>query len=360
MTAPRKTVTILDIARQCGFSKTTVHQALTQGTEVNAATAEKIQQIAREMGYNPDIHMAARRMVAARRKTPLLNRAIGVSFPPEFARAPYFARIFSGLFETLAQHSFNLLCFHPAALLEGTLPSLIQRGDIDGLITHGALRQSTLSQLHASPGFGTRPLVELITHSPTNHAVVADDVQGGYLAAAHLLDLGHRRILYFHDGPSAPHNTTNWCRYQGYLKACQERNLQPETIFYPADRYQGPFNGHDRMIDAQVRSALKQDPTITAILAHNDDYVIHIERTLHRLGLRVPHDMSLIGFDDTHVLLNEKKDNILTTIHVPLYELGCDTAHLMLELVSDHTIERQTRILPVSLVVRGSTAPLSR
>jgi LacI family transcriptional regulator len=93
------------------------------------------------------------------------------------------------------------------------------------------------------------------------------------------------------------------------------------------------------------------------MLAMNDGEVPFIWRWLHDKGLRVPEDISLVGFDDVGSLLNERHENILTTIQVPLEEIGRQATTLLLDMIAGKVTEETHMILPVKLIVRQSTAP---
>jgi LacI family transcriptional regulator len=112
--------------------------------------------------------------------------------------------------------------------------------------------------------------------------------------------------------------------------------------------------------DGGLPALLRAHPEITAIIAHNDPCAIHAILTLRQAGWRVPEDISVIGCDDTNRLLDATGRNILTTVRLPLCELGRCTAQLLLDRIAGRPIADPPPILPTQLIVRGTTAPPAR
>jgi DNA-binding LacI/PurR family transcriptional regulator len=96
---------------------------------------------------------------------------------------------------------------------------------------------------------------------------------------------------------------------------------------------------------------------VTAVISRQDEQAVHLHNTLVSAGFRVPEDISLVGSDDTHVIIGDAKENILTTVRLPLVEIGREGANLLIHRVLGEEPEDRDVILPVELIVRGSTAP---
>jgi LacI family transcriptional regulator len=105
---------------------------------------------------------------------------------------------------------------------------------------------------------------------------------------------------------------------------------------------------------------LRAHPEITAILAHNDLYAGSLHATLTGAGYRIPEEMSLVSFDDTDPVLNAHGHNILTTVHIPLLEIGQAAGRVIIGRVTGEMLADTTEVLPVRLTERASTAPPAR
>lgn len=112
--------------------------------------------------------------------------------------------------------------------------------------------------------------------------------------------------------------------------------------------------------DDPLATTLQAHPEITAFLAPNDASAHLAYDLFSRLGLRVPDDISLVGFDDTEPLYNAEGDNILTTVRLPLEELGRESARLLIARITRSEPEQREIMLPTELVIRGTTTPPSR
>jgi DNA-binding LacI/PurR family transcriptional regulator len=346
-----KTVTIVDIARQCGVSDATVSRAL-RGIpgKVSETVRERILAAATELGYDPSLHTAARRLVAHRLGQPVVNNIIVLFFPQELLEEPYYLAILRGILEVAREAHYGILLNYSAGAEEELLP-LFARGEVDGIlsITRAAIFSPVLARLRAVTGFAARPAVSLVFPVPGMSAVLTDDVQGGLLAADHLLRLGHRRILHFTEFlDTAPPVAM---RYFGYQQACRMHGVDPDACLLPvAWDYADP-----QVLDSQLPALLEAHPDLTAILAPNDQAAQAIARVVRASGRRIPEELSLVGFDDSDPVLDSAHENILTTVRLPLTALGREAARLLLRQVHDEEAHQQAVTLPVELVVRTST-----
>src|SRR5471032_72216 len=172
--------------------------------------------------------------------------------------------------------------------------------------------------------------------------VVCDDQRGGQLATEHLLDLGHREILFL-AGPNGSSSSAG--RFSGYQRA-----LSAAGVTYSDTRVF--LAGKD--IDAGHKAlgqALSEKVPFTAIVAHNDSVAIGASDALLQQGFRIPGDVSIVGFGDG--LLAENFRVPLTTVRVPQTEMGETAVRLALDLQKGHAV--QPRQLPVEIIVRSST-----
>ena len=350
-------VTVRDLAGACGLHFTTVSYALHgDRRRVSAATVERVQALAREMGYEPGANEAARRLSLQRGGIRPLRRIVGIVTDREVVAEPYYFRIFQGMLRVLTAEGFGIfISYREDDSPEGLHPALL-RGDVDALLLPGSFgvtpeEAGRLRRLSASRTF---PIVSVIFSQPGWAAVVADDAGGAQALVAYVLDQGHRELLHHADESSSVHVH----RLEGYRRACRERGLDPEQVLH-FNSWWRPY-GRDRRARDWVWEALCEAreayPETTAILAPNDLAAVQYYEALAMNGIRVPEDLSLTGFDDTHVIPEGKGGNLLTTVHVPLEEIGQEAARLILRQLAGEALPGAQIVLPTHLVPRGSVA----
>lgn len=359
---PPRAVTIKDIAARCGVHFMTVSRALRGGTAVRASTAARIREAAARLGYDPENGHAARRLVARAGGAPVRNHVIGMFFPPNFVRNAYFADLFEGIVEELAPAGYSVHVIptyapeHPERML-AELPPVLRRGEIDGAIVTSWPEHmvEVLRQLRQVPHFADRPILSLLAEIPGCSPVLTDDHAGMYAATQHLLDLGHRSFMHgYADDP----RFTSYERLRGITQACVERGLDPARhLFYYGLDWHSPLN---RRMEKPLRDARREHPEITAVLAPNDFYAVQAARVLAEMGLRIPRDISLVGFDDVVPLPDAAHENILTTVRLPLEEVGREAARRLLRRLDAPAAPPDEQRLPVTFIPRGTTAPPPR
>jgi DNA-binding LacI/PurR family transcriptional regulator len=178
--------------------------------------------------------------------------------------------------------------------------------------------------------------------------VVEDDVAGGQLAVQHLVDLGHRRIAYLSDLLVNPFDfTPSRDRCEGYRRVLEAANIP----FRPQYHEQGAHGRAEAHRLARKLLALSERPT--AIFAASDTQALGVLEAANELGLRVPQDLSLIGYDDIEVA----EYLGLTTVRQMLFESGKRGAELLLGLLHDPAREPVCETSPTHLVIRRTTAP---
>jgi DNA-binding LacI/PurR family transcriptional regulator len=360
-------ITHKDIATRCGVSQSAVSNALRGCGHLNPATRARILAVAAELGYDPARQEAARRLIARRHQTAVINRMIAVSIPGDFYEDRYYGLLLHGVAETLMRADFDIVLLHPR---QGEEPSFLRspsfrRGEVDGFLTMAFNEvDEEVTAVQAQTRFATRPVITLIEHCAYCNTVTADDQRGAAAAAAHLLALGHRHLLQIGTWGATSDN-----RQAGVLQAIREAGLDPGAVYQfctVAENWLSPDlpPGSASLIRAwpsqevlPLRTYLARHPQITAMLAANDSTARHIAVHLQTMGKQIPDDYSLIGFDDTVPLLGAKGDNILTSVQVPLREIGQTAAQLIIEQVTSGQVALIHRQLPTRLIVRHTTGP---
>ena len=329
-------MTIRDIAELAGVSIATVSRAVNGRGDVSDETRTLVQRIAREHGYTAS--RDARGLSTGR------TGLIGVTLP--VIHPTYFSTITASVAEALDVHDMRIvLC--PTLHQHDREISLVQRlmhGTTDGAIL--VLPEESASELRALERQGYRYVVVDPGERPAGDipAVIAAHAAGAEQAVGHLLQLGHRRIAAI-TGP--PGRMATGERLRGYRTALACAGVAPDPRLVAESNFkvQGAFDAAARLLRLPDRP--------TAIFAFNDDMAIGALRAVHAHGLRVPDDVSVVGFDDA----NEAQFVTpgLTTVRQPLAEMGRVAVGLLLQLLEDETDVTLHVELPTSLVVREST-----
>jgi LacI family transcriptional regulator len=349
-------VTLQDIADICGVSCMTVSRAMRGDRRyVSEAMTIRIQETAAKIGYDPARFESARRLVLGSHDLDVLNHAVALFFPGSMMKTSYFIQIFDGIITAFDEHEIALvsnLVTKPDSTGDLSLPRIIRRGDVDGAIVYctAASFSNILTALRDEPHFNQRPIISILNPMPGCSVIMTDDWTGSYEALSHLFNLGHQHILHFYGEWSAsyPHQQ----RLGGMRQACDVAGMKStEALSAICWNYDNPDEATERII-AHIASNL----TITAIMAPNDQAAISIWHALTTYGIRIPEDISLIGHDDSDPLLAKNGDNILTTITLPLEEIGRVASNQLVEIVQSHSTDTRKLVLPVTFTIRSTTA----
>ena len=286
---------------------------------------------------------------------PVLNYAVLVCFPLSHALDPFFARILSGMVQEFERERFALVLYTPVQnMLNGQdhspFPVLLTRGDIDGavLISGTGGLPEMIARLRREPFFSDRPILSLLEPHAGCSAVLVDYRAGSYAAMAHLLAMGHRRVGYFAIGDYILEQ-----RVEGMRQACQDF-----TPHEPVALITLPWGEDAREQEAIWPEAVAQ-AGCSAVLACNDQTACELASYLQHAGWRIPEQLGIVGFDDTHTLPDTQGQNQLTTVHSPLEEVGRRGAQPLLQRMTRQIAYDPVEIVPTHLVVRGSTAPVA-
>ena len=328
---------LADVARLAHVSTATVSRALTLPAKVKPATAARIQQAVHALGYVT--HGAARAL--ASRRTHTVGAVI-----PTLANA-IFANTTHALQKTLDEAGFTLLLAShefDAEVEARVTRALIERG-VDGLVLLGATHHPSVMRM-----LDTHRIPYVLTWAldPSGrHPCVGFDNRGAAIRIArHLLDLGHREFAMI-CGMTAVNERARE-RLDGVREALAGRGV----VLAPGRVVEKPFTlsaGRDGL-----REVLRGGERPTAVICGNDVLAIGALAQCQALGLAVPREISLTGFDDMEIASAVTPG--LTTIRFPTAELGAYAAQHLLARLAGRDV-RQCTELPVELVVRGSTAP---
>jgi len=332
-------VTLKDIARETGYSVTTVSRALNDYDDVSPATKALIRRAAERLGYHPNV--TAQRL--QRRRTDTLGFVIP-TFGPRFSD-PFFSEFLAGIGNEASAHGYDLLVSTRAPGPEEmeAYRRLVRGKQVDGLIIVRTRRYDKRIAYLLDVGF---PFVAFgRTDLGLEHPFVDEDGRAGLaMVVQHLIDLGHRRIAYITADPDL---MFAHLRMQGYRETLA-RNGVPldETLIVEGDLTQrSGRQATYRLLD------LPQPPT--AIIAANDLMALGAMAAIQERGLRVGTDIAVAGFDD--IPLAEHSHPPLTTVRQPIYQIGKMVCQMLIRLLRGEALEQTQVILQPTLVVRAST-----
>jgi LacI family transcriptional regulator len=331
-------VTIKDVAREAGVSVGTASQALRENPAVRDATRRRVQGVAARLRYQPSA--LARGLVTRRTHT------VGLLISD--ISNPFFIRAVRAIEDSAQENGYNvILCNTDEDPAKETqyLRVLIEKR-VDGIIL-----ATTAGSLQAVRDVRWRriPLVLFDRELPRVAAdtVKVDSVLGGRLATDHLLSLGHQRIAIIH-GPVV--RSTGAERLQGYLNSLQEAGMRPQ----PALIREGNFKADSGRELAQ--RLLDLSPPPTALFCTNNLMTVGALQTLGERGVRIPQDLSLVGYDDMEWWTLTHPP--LTTVGQPVYELGREAMRLVLAQIQTPGRRRPQRVvLKPELILRNSCGP---
>ncbi|MFV1989357.1 MAG: LacI family DNA-binding transcriptional regulator [Acidimicrobiales bacterium] len=322
-------MTIEQVAQRAGVSVATVSRALRGLENVADSTRARVQQAAMDLNYRPDPHAA--RLASGHTKT------IGLAAPLVDSR--YIAQIVSGAEEVLAKRGFDLFIFTTRSQRSFSSSAGNRHLLVDGMIL-----------VDVGPDFRSQFAVDTAAvtvglQSNDLSSVSIDNGAASLHAMAHLLELGHRRIALL-AGPESNHpSSAPQLRRRGYEQAMQDAGcFDAELVVDGAFTLTGAAEA--------TRSLLALANPPTALFALSDEMAIAAISVLRESDLRVPEDVSVVGFDD----LDLAEVLGLTTVRQPMRQLGAASARLLLGEIERGDGESEHQMFETNLVVRHTTA----
>jgi LacI family transcriptional regulator len=336
----RDNITIHEIARRAGVGVGTVSRVLNDSPNVSEATRRQVRQVISELHYRPK---AAAQTLRTRRSS-----ALGF-ITDEIASTPYAVDTIRGAQDAAWQHDKILLLVNTnnnEHLLEAAIASMLDR-QVEGLIfaTWFHRPASLPRNIYQLPAV----LVDCFVADRSLPSVVPDEEEGGYTATELLLQQGHRRIGLINTCEDQP---ARYGRQAGYARALAAWGLtvDPQLIIYAGADAEHGYAG------VQALMQLPHPPT--AIFCFNDRCAMGAYDALRELGLRVPHDIAIVGYDNQEILAAHLRPG-LTTLQLPHYAMGVWAVNYLLDETlslppSGHTPAPPQVKLPCPLVLRES------
>lgn len=350
MLTQKNSVTLRDVAKACGLSVFPVSRALNNKPGVNPKTLTKVRKAADKLGYDYTQHHAARSLALSKSGKTEINKLIAVVMPSHFEQSNYFFQLFKGVSEVATKRGYGLLLLSNYDESKGAFPPqfppLVMRGELDGLIYNGNFDEIDVNHLRSKTRFGERPIVAMGCKNQYGPAVISDFQQGGELALKHLLEQGHRRILYYTKGNRSSPSSESLA---GYKKACRSAGLKASDCLIPIKIT------HDHLSEEPLLRAIEKHHDATALLTHNDPVALTSFYALREKGISIPKQFSIIGQDDTNPIFDKKGNNSLTSISYNTIEIGRQAANILTDLIEEKTEAKDITFMPASLVIRKTT-----
>ena len=335
-----KRTTIVDIAAEAGVSAKTVSRVLNNEPYVRKDVREKVKKVAADLDYHPNRN--AQGLITRR------NFLIGLTY--EKPSPSYVVDLQRGALQRLAGERYRLvvLPFAEPRKDPSGLVALLRSAMIDGVLLAppscdipevlDALDAAAIRYARITPG----------TDPERGASALLDERAAGRAIAKHIVDLGHRRIGIVLGDPA---HAASGARLKGYLDALDAARIEP------ADRLieEGDFSFASGELAA--RRLLGRPDRPSAILAQNDDMAAAVLVVARDLGLDVPRDLSIAGFDDAEI--SRLCWPQLTTVEQPVTAIAADATDRLLRLLGDEAIEEPI-VHPHRILLRGTTGPRSR
>ncbi len=337
-------LTLEDIAKQTGVSRSTVSRVINNQPNVRDDVRKRVMDVIQKTGFHP--HAAARALASQHSSTIGLILPHSVSF---FFTDPYYAYLTKGIAQSCNQHDYTLALFLVGSRddEEKIFPRVSRKGLLDGVLVqsghHGD--QEIIGRMIDAQ----MPLVVMGRPFRSDNVtyVDIDNIYASYQAVSHLIRLGRKRIGTI-AGPSA--STVGLDRKEGYRKALSEKGIRvDEDLIVEADFTEA--SGYDAML-----RLLPAKPD--AIFAASDAMAIGAIRAVRERGLRVPDDVAFVGFDD--LPLATLPNIQLTTIRQPVVQFGMRAVEALIDQIDNDDRQPHRIIMETELIIRDTCGATSK
>lgn len=329
-------LTLDDIAKMSGVSRSTVSRVINGSPNVKEQTRKKVLDIIQEVGFQPNL--SARGLAVGR------TRVIGLVIPTGLSAIfsdPYFPLVIQGVASACNARGYSVMLWLAEPEYEReTIGQILYSGLIDGIIVSSMVMDDPLIERLSE---SQRPFITIGRH-PTNDQldfVDVDNRAGAYQGTSYILHTGRRRIATI-TGP--PNMIASRDRYQGYLDALRERGLrmQPELVA------EGEFSDISGYL--AMKQLLPQRPD--GVFVASDAMAFAAIRAIQEAGLRIPEDIAVVGFDDIPTAATSKPP--LTTVRQPIQRTGRVATEMLIQRIEHPETQTCRIVLPTELVIRSS------
>ncbi len=333
---PKRAVTIVDVARAAGVSVSTVSRVLNDKDDVAEATYQRVRDVIDDLGYSSSL--------AAKGMRSHSTNVIGMIVPD--VSDPFAIKVMQGVNQAIVEHNYDLLIYTNGNILndksaarEQRYVSLLNNGITDGVIV---VTPSISSFSSVGPVVAIDPHI----HHPESPAVISTNFKGAVAAARHLVELGHRRIGFI-DGRADLQSSIR--RRMGYEAVLEEAGIPHD----PTLVVNGDFTRESARPAAH--QLLSLDPRPTAIFAANDQTAFGVLDVCDSLGIRVPEELSLVGFDN----VAEADTLNLTTVDQFMDRMGYIGTMMLFDLINGNPLPEIIHKIETELVIRGTCGKIA-
>lgn len=336
-------VSIKDVARVAGVSDKTVSRVVNREPNVTPDTIEKVQLAIADLGYIPNL--AARSIRSSR------TNIIGI-ITDFISTTPYSGDIVRGVQDWAVANGRTVLLANTGGdpQRETNVWRTFKAHRIDGVLYVAMYHRIVVPVA----GEVSIPTVLVNSHPEDGYvfpSIEPDDYGGSYDLTRHLIALGHRRIGYIRLNPLLLGANQ---RLEAFLAATQAGGI-PETDITVRLGMEGPIGRETNYVYREALDILSMPNRPTALVCGNDEMALQAYLAALSLGLRVPDDITIVGFDDFRTVSLGLKPE-LTTVALPYYDLGWQGADMLDQLAQGRGSQTERRVLKCPLVVRGSSA----
>lgn len=329
-------LTLEDIARQAGVSRSTVSRVLNNHPNVREKVRQRILKVIGETGFHPN---EAARSLASQR-----SWMIGLALPrsvSSFFTDPYFPRLTQGIAQACNQYNYTLALYLIGSLddEEKIFPRISRRGLLDGiLVQSGQTGDQLIERLtHSNIPFviAGRPF-----HALDVSYIDVDNIQASKNAVNHLIGLGYKRVATI---AGATNSTVSIDRLKGYQNALTEASIEiiPDLITEGDFTEISGYQAMQRLLPARP----------DAVFVASDNMAVGAMRAVREAGLSVPEDVAFVGFDDLPMLISGPQ---LTTVRQPVVQFGFKAVEILIDLIENGVKPARRVILDTELIIRDT------
>jgi len=324
-------VTSGDVAKLAKVSQSAVSRALTPGASVSDKTREKVLKAANALGYRPNA--LARAMISGRSRL--------IAMLVAYLDNQFYPIVLEQISRALQGEGYQVLLFMTDPGKQDEVVQKILQYQVDGIVMASATLSSTLARECANTGIPVLMFNRYVATSPAS-SVTSDNIEGGRLIGDFLVRGGHERIAFI---AGAEDSSTNRDREAGFYQGLAQHGV---TLFAHAV---GGYSFEGAARAARSLMDLKRRPD--AIFAANDQMAFSVIDVIRsEYGLKVPHDISVIGYDN--VPQASWKGYDLTTVSQPYLQMVEQTVKILIEQIENKIVKKRAAVLPVKLIIRGS------
>lgn len=335
--------TIKDVAKLANVSVTTVSKVMNNKGEISEATKKRVLGVIDELNYKPNA--LARGMITKK------TRTIGLILPD--ICNPFYPDVARGVEDGASKFNYNIFLCNTdnSTKKEKNYINILIEKRVDGIIFTSSLspKQDNIINLKKS-GIPVVYMDRRVEYPDEINGVYINNFVGGYLATKHLIDLGHTKIGCITGNLKTLDSIE---RFEGYKKALKDSDISLNNELIAEGNYdiESGYECVDKLLSS---NAVGKD--ITSIFACNDLMAYGAYKLFKQKGIRIPDDISIIGFDD--IVLGQMLEPNLSTIRQPMYDMGSIASNMLIKMIEGKKLKENVVILQPELIVRSSTREL--